>query len=314
MVRKQKKFMTNEGDTMLESKLLYYLQAIDHYKSLTLAAESLYMTQPALSIAMKNFEKKLDISLIYKANNHIHLTPQAQEILRLGDPAIQALNNIELYINCFSLQKSETIYLVFNEYASYLTTAQIASNIFNQSICQLNLESKIFNSNAEIVDYVQLHPNHIGMIFSADSAPFEHLPNYMQLMSDNIYLKLNAHSRFLGNHSSSITIKEIGQTPLIHIKPGEAIAQFYDALGQYNPPNIYQSVSTVTLMDAYIKADLGAGLVLGFNKSLLLDQDSVYKYLRISDSHLVHLCLFSSPNMSDTFSNKVYELIRLSLQ
>ena len=49
---------------MLKSEPLYYLCEVGKHQSLTIAAEKLHVTQPTLSIAIKNLENELDLKLI----------------------------------------------------------------------------------------------------------------------------------------------------------------------------------------------------------------------------------------------------------
>lgn len=60
---------------------LQYLLEISKCHSLTIAAERLYITQPALSRAIILLEKELDVSLLYRSSTGVHLTPAAKKIL-----------------------------------------------------------------------------------------------------------------------------------------------------------------------------------------------------------------------------------------
>ena len=59
---------------MIKSELLYYLSAIHKFQSISLAADNLFMTNAALSAAIKRFEKELDLTLTYYENGKIKLT------------------------------------------------------------------------------------------------------------------------------------------------------------------------------------------------------------------------------------------------
>lgn len=106
-------------DHMIKAELIYYLDALDKYQSLTLAAENLHMTVPALSIAIKRFEKEYGFQIFYKEGNKISLMEKAREIIALAQPAIKSLNEIEQHINgsnLLSWQKPLTVLALCDEF------------------------------------------------------------------------------------------------------------------------------------------------------------------------------------------------------
>lgn len=64
---------------MLKSDPLYYLIEVGQYQSLTVAAEKLHVTQPALSLAIKNLENELNLKLLDRAYNGVTLTPEGKK-------------------------------------------------------------------------------------------------------------------------------------------------------------------------------------------------------------------------------------------
>ncbi|MCD8149611.1 MAG: LysR family transcriptional regulator [Clostridiales bacterium] len=63
---------------MLNYNKLYYFTIVAKMKNITKAAELLYISQPALSIHMKEFEQELGIRLFNRQKNKIDLTPAGQ--------------------------------------------------------------------------------------------------------------------------------------------------------------------------------------------------------------------------------------------
>ena len=59
----------------MEFKDIEYICAVARYRSITKAAEALYITQPTLSQYMKNMQKRLGIRLFFYEGNRIHLDP-----------------------------------------------------------------------------------------------------------------------------------------------------------------------------------------------------------------------------------------------
>ena len=68
---------------------LEYFCAVSRYHSITQAAQKLFVTQPAISAAIKELEKEFSINLFVRSKNHLTLTTEgeifyqkAQELLR----------------------------------------------------------------------------------------------------------------------------------------------------------------------------------------------------------------------------------------
>jgi len=65
-------------------QLKIFLEVIRH-QNITKAAEEMYMTQPALSIQLKNFQKQFDIPLIEKVGKKIQLTDFGKSIAQIAE-------------------------------------------------------------------------------------------------------------------------------------------------------------------------------------------------------------------------------------
>lgn len=65
-------------------QLKIFLEVIRH-RNITKAAEEMYMTQPALSIQLKNFQKQFDIPLIEKIGKKFKLTDFGESIAHIAE-------------------------------------------------------------------------------------------------------------------------------------------------------------------------------------------------------------------------------------
>lgn len=74
---------------------LQYLLEISKSRSLTTAAEHLYMTQPALSRAIKALEDELGITLLHRASNGVQLTTDAEAILPIAQNITQQVEHLK---------------------------------------------------------------------------------------------------------------------------------------------------------------------------------------------------------------------------
>ena len=57
---------------------LEYFCTVSQYHSITQAAQKLYVTQPAISNAIKELEKEFSVSLFVRSKNHLTLTTEGE--------------------------------------------------------------------------------------------------------------------------------------------------------------------------------------------------------------------------------------------
>lgn len=86
-------------------QLRIFLEVIRH-QNITRAAEEMYMTQPALSIQLKNFQKQFDIPLIEKVGKKLQPTDFGKSIVDIADTI---------------LSEAEGLYYKTKEYKGLLT-------------------------------------------------------------------------------------------------------------------------------------------------------------------------------------------------
>ena len=82
----------------MDDKDYEILLALSEKKSISKAAEKLFITQPALSKRIQKIEKELDIQLLCRTSKGILLTPLGEGII----PYVQTFSNQNTY-DCFFL-------------------------------------------------------------------------------------------------------------------------------------------------------------------------------------------------------------------
>lgn len=74
---------------------LKYAVEIAHTKSISKAAENLYMGQPNLSRAIKELEESLGITIFKRTSKGISITPDGEEFLQYAKKIISQVNEVE---------------------------------------------------------------------------------------------------------------------------------------------------------------------------------------------------------------------------
>jgi len=69
--------------------------AVAREGNLTRAAETLHLTQPAVSIQLKNFQQELNLTLLVRTSTGLSLTTDGQEILPLAERVIASVSQLQ---------------------------------------------------------------------------------------------------------------------------------------------------------------------------------------------------------------------------
>ena len=72
-------------------RLTYFLAVVDH-GGFTAGADEVDVSQPALSLAVKELERELEVALFDRVGRRVHLTAAGQALV---GPARQALRDVE---------------------------------------------------------------------------------------------------------------------------------------------------------------------------------------------------------------------------
>ena len=78
-------------------QLRYFVEAAKCH-SIAIAAEKLFVTQPTVSIAIKNLERELDCVLLERSKNGVQLTKIGREVLQKCESILQSENDIHLLV------------------------------------------------------------------------------------------------------------------------------------------------------------------------------------------------------------------------
>ncbi len=91
---------------------LHYIMEIKRHGSITKAANALFMTQSALSMALTALEKELNVAIFQRTKSGVVPTKQGKEILRYADEILGKLEELQLYAKQCNANLQETIKIV----------------------------------------------------------------------------------------------------------------------------------------------------------------------------------------------------------
>ncbi len=74
---------------------LKYFQVACKYKNITRATEELHVSQPSVSLAIKNLENEFNVILVRRGKTGFSLTESGEELLKLADKLLDHAENVE---------------------------------------------------------------------------------------------------------------------------------------------------------------------------------------------------------------------------
>jgi DNA-binding transcriptional LysR family regulator len=98
-----------KGGTPVELTLLYYFKTVAEMENITKAAESLYISQPALSKAIAKLEKSLDVTLFERRKGRISLSAMGRVYYDYVSSAFQVLETGEKKLEELKQQSDDTV-------------------------------------------------------------------------------------------------------------------------------------------------------------------------------------------------------------
>lgn len=174
---------------------LKYAVEIAKTRSISKAAENLYMGQPNLSRAIRELEDSLGISIFNRTSKGISITPEGEEFLQYARRIIQQVDEVEQYYRSGKQQKQ--VFSVSVPRASYIAFAlaefirSLPSDqpldIFYKETNAANVISNVTNGDCGlgIVRYQRTFDSHFRTLFKEKNLVSEIITDfsYQLLMS-----------------------------------------------------------------------------------------------------------------------------------
>jgi DNA-binding transcriptional LysR family regulator len=158
-------------------------------RNITRAAEELHMSQPAVSIQLKNFQKQFDLPLIEVVNRRIHVTDFGQEIARSAEIILNEVYAINFKMHAHEGRLTGKLRIAAVSTAKYVAPYFLAGFMRANPGVELALD---VTNKAQVL--ARLEENSVDFAFM--TVPPEHLQvDALPLFPNRLYLV--AHPDFL---------------------------------------------------------------------------------------------------------------------
>ena len=190
----------------MEDRDWLIVQALHAEKNITKAAQSLYMSQPALTARLQHIESEFGVQLVHRSTKGIQFTAEGDFLVESSADVVNRLNQIKSEIHNISEKNAGTLEIGASNYLTLYTLPgllkrfkQIYPNVKFKVTTDWtkNIFSLIYNQKAHVgfvsVDYggcKQPHMLYEEPICIASAEPFEFadLPNLPRIDYKSDYL------------------------------------------------------------------------------------------------------------------------------
>ena len=273
---------------MLQTTFLWYLVQIGHYQSLSIAAEKLHVSQPALSAGIKKLEKQLGVKLLNRTYKGVSLTEEGERVITLAEKAFTYLEEIE------------TVFLPQEDSDLSLDDLVIYSNPAYSPVLMSALSSE-YNTKKHVLQFFDLTPelnvqqliqnNSNVVVLGIISDTHEIPPNIAItiLNTSKAYIMCSQNFPYIAPDKTTISFKELVNIPMAFSKISFDFQNIlFDNIKRYGKPNIKVfSPSSATILSA-----IQNGIAAGFSNRFFYSQDQEsLRYLPVRNSPKFSLAL-----------------------
>lgn len=215
-------------------KQLTYLLEISKRGSLSKAAQSLYVTQPNITKAIKELESELNTTLFYRntKSKTIIFTPDGMKLLWYAKSLTEQFNIIE---NIF-IRKSEPDYQNFSISTQYYSFVVASFIKFINERMEENFEFSLREGKTyEVVEDVRTQKSNLGILFiSEEGQPF--IKNYLEAKNIEFSLlkRFDPHIFVRKDHplakNKNISLENLKNYPIILFEQEADAVNFYKEL------------------------------------------------------------------------------------
>jgi len=295
---------------MLQTTFLQYLLHIEKAGSMSVAAENLHVSQPALSSGIKTLEEQLGVKLLHRTNKGVSLTAEGQKVVEKARQLFQLMDDIETMFQ----QPNDTHFLLDDiiiytnpSYAPQLMTA--LTKKYSQTNALHALQIFHTTPDMNISKLLATSSNIVVLAILAEDYTLPSSVSSTILNQSQAYIMYAKDNPYFTPEQTSIKLKEIHKLPLVVSNTQyEFQSKLLSSLKKYGEPNIKAITPDSTSITATIRNSSYIGFSNKFFSSSGKHPD--LKYLPISDAPIFNLCLLSNRNTSPFVIHELEKLLR----
>ena len=194
-----------------------YLKAISQTGSLRAASEQVFVTEQAMSSAIRKLEKECGVSLLRRSNKGVSLTEHGQYVLEKADVILQSIEDIQKHFSAVT-KSALSLHVMAGAHLMENLLSPIMM-YYNQFVPTVQLIAKEGEFDA-IIDAVKSRACDVGVVsvYVVNGKPVNRLDptiQYDEIFSMPIYIAVAPQSPLLEDHDEKVSYEEVADYPAI---------------------------------------------------------------------------------------------------
>lgn len=182
-------------------------------KSITRTAEAMHLTQPAISIQLKNFQKQFDVPLTEVINKKIYITDFGKEIAESAQNILNEANLINYQLMKFKGAVTGTLKITAVSEGKYVIPYFLADFLKKNENVELRLD---ITNKAKVIESLEKNETDFSLV---SFVPKNFKLNHIELMTNSLYLVGNQDAL---KEKQAINKSDLETLSLIYREEGSA--------------------------------------------------------------------------------------------
>ena len=202
-------------------------------KSITKTAEAMHLTQPAVSIQLKNFQKQFDIPLTEVINKKIYITDFGKEIAESAEKIINEANLINYQMMKFKGALTGTLKINSVSTGKYVIPYFLSEFLKKNENIELRLD---VSNKSKVIENLEHNETDFSLV---SIVPKNLQLNSIELMPNSLFLVGNEH---VLNKNTEINKSILEGLPLIYREEGSSTRMTMEKFIEKNHINVRKKI------------------------------------------------------------------------
>ncbi|ALS24985.1 MULTISPECIES: LysR family transcriptional regulator [Paenibacillus] len=243
----------------MEIHQLEYILAVEKYKSFSLAADEVCLSQSALSHSIRKLEEELGVRIFERTTRSVQPTPAGAHFLIYAKRILGEIKRArQVMLEYNNLERGHMVIGAIPNISYLGLTALIAS--FQKAYPGIHIEIRDGNSD-ELIKWLQVSEIDAALLTHLHNENYEKTIDFYPLMSDQVVLITHAAHPLA--HKKIIDLAEASKEKFLSIKPGYGMRSLCEQACQEAGfvPNIMYESSQVETICGLVAEGLGVALL-----------------------------------------------------
>ena len=288
---------------------------IDSYQSISLAAENLHISQPALSQAIKNLEKNLNLTLLNRTYRGVNLTEDGKKVVELAKKAFDYFEQIEnLSLQKSASQQNDTNINDLIVYTNPAYSRVILPSLLKDYNSHTNsnaLQFQNLSPDSDVSELIAQNPHIVVLGIIKEKTILPPHESMIILNKSKSYVMCSQTFPYIPQSKTSISFQELVKIPLVVTKNSFNFHDtLLDILKLYGEP-IIKAVAPDYYSITYM---VEKGLGVSFTNKLTTPTDSKnFRFISIRNAPKFLLALIYNKDADQNKITKLSNLFKASL-